>query len=52
MTYEEKKQRVIAKLEDSGYDSVEEWAESILRAIGETEDADEHYNATRRAGMT
>lgn len=35
MTYEEKVRRVVAKLEDSGYDTEEEWAKSILRSIGE-----------------
>ena len=40
MNYQEKKRRVISKLEDSGYDSVEEWAESILNAIGEVDSED------------
>jgi hypothetical protein len=34
MEYEEMVERVVSKLEDSGYDSVEEWAEVILKSIG------------------
>jgi|ERR1035441_4420627 hypothetical protein len=37
MTYQEKVKRVVDKLNDSGYDSEQEWAESILRAVGITE---------------
>jgi len=40
MNYQEKKKRVISKLEDSGYDSIEEWADSILNAIGEVDSED------------
>ena len=36
MTYKEKIQRVIDKLNDGSYNTVEEWAESILRAVGIT----------------
>lgn len=36
MTYEEKVQRVIAKLDSDGADSEREWAENILRSIGIT----------------
>ena len=38
--YQEKKRRVIAKLEDSGYDSIDEWADAILTAIGQVDSDD------------
>ena len=36
MTYEEKLQQVIARLDSDGADSEEEWAANILRSIGIT----------------
>lgn len=37
MTYEQKVQTVISKLDSDGADSEREWAENILRSLGITE---------------
>jgi hypothetical protein len=36
MTYTEKLERVMARLDSDGADSEQEWAENILRSIGIT----------------